>query len=203
MNRVSPGKRLSAYYKAFSNEILWPLILPLRQQLLKRIARRLSKDLSGGLVLDIGTGYGFLPAYMAGKNPNLRIIGIDISPVLIADANQNAEFKRMADRVRFFSARAENLPFKDNTFDTILSTMSFHQWENQQQGLSEVQRVLKPGGKAVIFVGSYYLAHGLEHLTDFFTKRSHKAMNASCETARFADIKIDRVDQILRIKATK
>ena len=46
----------------------------------------------------------------------------------------------------FFTGMAEALPLQDASVDLALSTISFHHWQNQQAGIREIARVLRPGG---------------------------------------------------------
>jgi ubiquinone/menaquinone biosynthesis C-methylase UbiE len=50
----------------------------------------------------------------------------------------------------FFLGAAESLPFPDASFDLAFSTLSFHHWADQQQGLRETGRVLRPGGRFIL-----------------------------------------------------
>lgn len=43
-------------------------------------------------------------------------------------------------------ASAESLPFPDQTADIVFSSLSFHHWSNQERGIQEIARVLRPGG---------------------------------------------------------
>jgi ubiquinone/menaquinone biosynthesis C-methylase UbiE len=161
-------QKLSAYYRAYSKQILWPIILPLRKVQLKQVLKKVTQLSQSGLMLDIGTGYGYLPVEIARKFPRINIIGIDIETALLEDGYRNATKWGVSDRVPFFKARAENLPFPDNTFDIVLSTMSLHLWQNRQKGINEMRRVLKPGGRVLILLVAYLL-HGVGHVTDFYT----------------------------------
>jgi ubiquinone/menaquinone biosynthesis C-methylase UbiE len=59
-------------------------------------------------------------------------------------------------RIRFQKASAERLPFRDDQFDLVFSTMTFHHWADQRTGIAEVARVLTPGGRWLLadFVAS-------------------------------------------------
>jgi ubiquinone/menaquinone biosynthesis C-methylase UbiE len=53
-------------------------------------------------------------------------------------------------RIRFARATAEHLPYRDETFDLVISTTSFDHWSDQRAGLAECFRVLVPGGRLVL-----------------------------------------------------
>jgi ubiquinone/menaquinone biosynthesis C-methylase UbiE len=196
-------KKSAAYKKAYSGNIFWPLMLPLRQLQLRQIAKRAALFLESGLILDIGTGYGYLCVEMARLRPKAHIIGVDIQLELLSDGIKYAVQKGRSDQVAFLRANAEFLPFADNTFDMVLSTMSLHLWRDKQQGIVEIQRVLKPGGQTHILVGSYFLVRGLARITDQFTKKSTNILVNLLATAAFREFKVDYRDSILAIVATK
>ena len=70
-------------------------------------------------------------------------MGVDASAEMIRIAVASDP---LPDRLRFVRGQAEGLPFGDGQFDLILSTMSFHHWADQGEGLREVARALIPGG---------------------------------------------------------
>lgn len=100
-------------------------------------------------VLDLGCGTGRLLDRLAEKFPTLRGTGFDLSPEMIRQARQTKR-DRHRPRLIFISGNAEQLPFTDQQFDTVFNTISFLHYPNPTQVLSEVNRVLSPGG-------NYYL----------------------------------------------
>jgi len=91
-----------------------------------------------GRTLDLGCGTGRnLPLLPAGA----RAVGLDPA----ADALRRA--RRRAPAVPLLIARAEALPFRDGTFDTVLSGLVFCSVGDPPGGLAEVRRVLRPGGE--------------------------------------------------------
>ena len=54
------------------------------------------------------------------------------------------------DRLSFSVGVAEQLPYPDGTFDLVVSSTSFDHWSDQQTGLRECARVLRPGGRLVL-----------------------------------------------------
>ncbi|MBD6618986.1 class I SAM-dependent methyltransferase [Komarekiella sp. 'clone 1'] len=95
-------------------------------------------------VLDLGCGTGRLLERLATKFPDLRGTGLDLSPEMLRVARQkNCHHPRLI----YVEGKAESLPFADGQFDTIFSTISFLHYSEPKQVLSEVARVLAPGGK--------------------------------------------------------
>ena len=94
-------------------------------------------------ILDIGCGTGLLLARAAERFPEARLTGIDAAAEMIGVARSSAP---RGAPVEFLQATAEALPFEPGSFDLVLTTMSFHHWADQPAALSEVRRVLVPGG---------------------------------------------------------
>lgn len=88
---------------------------------------------------------------LAKNAPGLMVTGVDISPDMIERATRRARAEGVADRVVFRVGDALALPFPDQEFDLVLSTLSLHHWARPAQGLREAFRVLKPGGEACIY----------------------------------------------------
>jgi SAM-dependent methyltransferase len=91
-----------------------------------------------GRTLDLGCGTGRnLPLY----GPGVRVVGVDPAwPVL-------GRARRRAPGVPLVRARAEALPFRSGVFDTVVSGLVFCSVPDPARGLSEVRRVLRPGGR--------------------------------------------------------
>ena len=197
-------KKWRAYNKAYSGNVLWPLELPQRKRTLKQVAITAAQLSTIGKILDIGTGPGYLPVEIANACPDVQVVGIDISADLLYDGITRAKHRQVDTRVTFVKAKAEFLPFADNSFETVLSTFSLHLWNDRQQGIIEIRRVLMPRGRALILVGRQRLVKGLALITDFVTGKSIKDMEASCLNAGFKEVKIRKeregVLQILLMK---
>jgi ubiquinone/menaquinone biosynthesis C-methylase UbiE len=98
-------------------------------------------------ILDIGCGTGALLRRLANAYPLASLVGVDAAAGMIQQAQAAVPAGGL---LRFMEARAEQLPFPDGSFDLVVSTMSFHHWADQQRGLAEVRRVLKPQGVFVL-----------------------------------------------------
>jgi ubiquinone/menaquinone biosynthesis C-methylase UbiE len=104
---------------------------------------------NGDLVLDVGTGTGWLAIRCALEVEEGQIIGVDITPEMLAQAALNAEKVGVRERVHFAPASAMSLPYPDDEFDVVLSSLALHH-TTVSQSLAEMVRVLKPGGRLAI-----------------------------------------------------
>jgi SAM-dependent methyltransferase len=103
---------------------------------------------AGGTILDVGAGGGQLACDLAGNFPHVRIVGIDASPQQVKRASRRA--RPFGDRVQFFTAVADDLPFADASFAAVVSSGSIKHWPDQAAGLAEMVRVAQPGGVIVV-----------------------------------------------------
>ncbi|MBE9208266.1 class I SAM-dependent methyltransferase [Nostoc sp. LEGE 06077] len=95
-------------------------------------------------VLDLGCGTGRLLARLATKFPHLRGTGLDLSPNMLRIARLSNHHQP---RLIYVEGNAESLPFGEAQFDAVFNSISFLHYLEPQQVLSEVARVLTPGGR--------------------------------------------------------
>ncbi len=125
-----------------------------KRQLSKIIIEGVAKYVhipDGGKCLDVGCGTGALPIAIAKKNRNATVIGLDrlikIQPLF--EDNARAEG---VENVTFYPGDAQQLPFKDETFDVVVSNYVYHKIpaKDRQALLLETLRLVKKGGTFVI-----------------------------------------------------
>ena len=110
-----------------------------------RVMDLLQKPLTGTL-LDVPVGTAVFTRELYWSNPGLDIYSLDYSPGMIVKAKERlAELEN----VTFIRGDAGNLPFEDGSFDTVLSMNGFHAFPDKTAAVSELARVLKPGGRLV------------------------------------------------------
>jgi len=102
-----------------------------------------------GSALDVGTGPGSIPLKLARRNPNLRLVGVDRSPVMIREARRAAADENLTDRVCFLVGSAHRTCFPDDCFDLVVSNSLLHHLRDPVGVFREMERVARPGGLVV------------------------------------------------------
>jgi len=129
--------------------------LGLREQLLDQLALKGDEK-----VLDVGCGRGLLAIGAAKRLKTGKVTGIDVwNPQDLSGnsaeaAKENAKAEGVADRVRFDTGDARKLVYPDGFFDAVTSSNALHTLDDdreREQALKEMLRVLKPGGRLVVF----------------------------------------------------
>ncbi|WP_157930465.1 class I SAM-dependent methyltransferase [Glycomyces xiaoerkulensis] len=123
----------------------------LAHRLLRGLYRRIARDLSASAepdarVLDVGTGPGVLLAELARARPDLRLTGIDLSADMVAEAGRD-----LGGRATVLTADVGALPFGEGSFDVVVSSYSSHHWDDPAAGAAEIARVLRPGGRLLVY----------------------------------------------------
>lgn len=99
-------------------------------------------DLKNKSLLEVGCGRGGGLAYIKRQFKPARAVGLDLDKLAV-------DFCRKHHRdegLEFQAGNAHRLPFEDNSFDCVINVESSHRYENNRQFLSEVRRILRPGG---------------------------------------------------------
>ncbi len=113
-----------------------------------RVHRRVLLSLPPGFtptaILDIGCGTGRLLRRMHACWPSAQLVGIDQAEGMVAKARQ------LTPAATIYQAPAERIPLEDVSQDLVTTTMSFHHWSQQQQGVQETLRVLRAGGYFIL-----------------------------------------------------
>lgn len=155
----------------------------------------------GEVVLDLGSGAG-LDALIAAERTGEsgRVIGVDMTPQMLARARENAVKAGVADRVEFREGVIEQLPVVSDSVDVLISNCVINLSPDKGRVFAEAFRVLKPGGR--VAVSDILLTEPLPE-----DIRAHAALYVGCvggamvaddyiaamEDAGFADIRWTRV----------
>ena len=101
-------------------------------------------------ILDVGCGIGGSTRRLSSET-GCRVTGIDLSDEYIDTAERLTDLLNMQDRVKFHACSALELPFEDNAFDGVWSLQMNMNVEDKLAWMTETRRVLKPGGRAILY----------------------------------------------------
>ena len=121
------------------------------------------------LILDVATGTGDLAIAMVALSPE-KIIGIDIANQMLDIGRKKIVKKKLTDQVFFESGDAETIPFPDEFFDAVTVAYGVRNFENLEKGLSEMKRVLKPGGIMQILEFSHPGSMPFKQIYEFYSR---------------------------------
>jgi demethylmenaquinone methyltransferase/2-methoxy-6-polyprenyl-1,4-benzoquinol methylase len=107
------------------------------------------KEIEPKRILDIATGTGDFAIASLKLNPT-EIIGMDISSGMLEVGKEKMKKKKVDNIISMRLGDSEDLPFEDNYFDGLTVGFGVRNFENLEKGLSEMLRVIRPGGKAII-----------------------------------------------------
>jgi ubiquinone/menaquinone biosynthesis C-methylase UbiE len=135
-----------AAFEAYRRTSSWPVFVLERYITLEA----LSKLKPRGRLVDAGCGPGFLAAKITQKYPELNVIGLDINETAIKMA-QKAWKSNQNDNLELLNGDVQRMPFANDSLDLVVSSLSLHHWPDAQKAFREIRRVLKPGGRFLIF----------------------------------------------------
>ncbi|MFO7617657.1 MAG: bifunctional demethylmenaquinone methyltransferase/2-methoxy-6-polyprenyl-1,4-benzoquinol methylase UbiE [Bacteroidales bacterium] len=115
----------------------------------RRQAIRSLRDLQPRRILDVATGTADLALAAMRLEPD-EIIGVDVSRKMLEIGRLKVEKRNLSDKIRLLEAPCENLPFEPATFDAAMVAFGVRNFDDPQKGLSELFRVLRPGGRLVV-----------------------------------------------------
>lgn len=105
----------------------------------------------GNKILDAGCGHLRISLGILRKEPDISITGIDFTQSLL-EQGRDLCTQMDINNIELYQGNIKELPFEDNSFDGVVSARVFQYLDDPVKALSEIFRVLKPGGKVVISV---------------------------------------------------
>lgn len=105
---------------------------------------------SGARVLDLATGTGDLAIAIAETHPDATVVGVDPSRNMLSEGTRKVEDMRLSKRIEMQQGDAQALPFEDETFDGVTIAFGIRNVPDRAQGLREMARVTRFGGRVVI-----------------------------------------------------
>jgi ubiquinone/menaquinone biosynthesis C-methylase UbiE len=137
------GKKESKGFLTIADTIFAPIYPVIAEQIVT------NTGIHSGTALDVGSGPGHLANALALAS-ECTVHALDCSPDMIEICQNRVSEKGLTGRVIPALGDVSEIPYGDNTFDLIVSRGSWFFWEDLPKGLSEIYRVLKPGGKTYI-----------------------------------------------------
>lgn len=104
-------------------------------------------------ILDVGCGPGFFPVILGREGHD--VTAVDYTEAMLDQARSNCA--KYGVHAEFFRMDAQNLDFPDGEFDVVISRNLVWDLESPRRAYSEWMRVLRPGGKLMVFDGNHYL----------------------------------------------
>ena len=159
-DRISPKYDALNHLLSFNIDKVW------RRKTAKAVAKSQPKT-----ILDLATGTADLANAVAKRNPQAHIVGMDISEKMLDIGKEKVMQRNLANQIELRLGDAAALPFGDNSFDAVTVAFGVRNFEDFDKGLSEISRVLKPGGQAVILEFSMPERFPVKQLYRFYFKR--------------------------------
>lgn len=127
------------------------------------------KEINPTRILDIATGTGDFALAALKINPK-EVVGIDISEGMLVVGKEKMIAKKVDNIITMQLGDSENLPFEDNYFDGLTVGFGVRNFENLEKGLTEMLRVIRPGGKAIILEFSKPKKFPIKQVFGFYSK---------------------------------
>lgn len=128
------------------------------------------RPFSPASILDIATGTGDLAISMHRRLKADRIIGADISEGMMEVGRQKVAEAGLSDHITFEYQDCTALTYPDNSFDAVTAAFGVRNFENIEQGIAEMYRVLKPGGHLMILELSSPVHFPMKQLYNIYSK---------------------------------
>lgn len=155
-NNISHRYDFLNHFLSLGIDILW-----------RKKAVRLIKPFAPKVMLDIATGTGDFAIECLKLNPD-KIIGIDISDGMLDVGRKKLKSKALTHKIELLHGDSEKINFENGSFDAITVAFGVRNFEHLEVGLSEMYRVLKPGGVAAILEFSKPAVFPLKQLYNFY-----------------------------------
>jgi len=157
-NNISPRYDLLNHLLSLGIDIQW-----------RKKAIKLLKPLNPKVILDVATGTADFAIQSLSLKPD-KVTGIDISDGMLEIGRAKIRKKNLVDIITLENGDSENLRFGDNKFDAVIVAFGVRNFENLENGLASMHRVLKKGGKVVILEFSRPASFPFKQIYNFYFK---------------------------------
>ena len=136
----------------------------------KKIAASLITPVDQGMALDVGAGTADLALLVEPRmGPKGRVIASDLNHAMLSEGLKKVADKGLADKITCLQASAEHLGFADNTFDAVTTGFCMRNVGDLPQAVSEIRRIIKPGGRFICLEFSRPVFGWLRTLYDWYS----------------------------------
>jgi demethylmenaquinone methyltransferase/2-methoxy-6-polyprenyl-1,4-benzoquinol methylase len=156
--------KVSSNYDFLNRLLTFGIDISWRKKVVKFIQNHKAKR-----ILDIATGTGDL-AIMLAKINSEKVIGLDISEGMLEVGKKKVDQLNLNDKIEMILGDSEKLPFDDQVFDAITVGFGLRNFENLEQGLNEIYRVLRPEGTFVVLETSQPTKFPIKQGFTFYSK---------------------------------
>lgn len=150
-------------------------------------------------VLEIGCGNGHQVARILEAAEGITYVGVDISSTMVAEATASNAGAVRAGRAEFVVGNSAGLPFASAAFDRALSLNTIYFWPDPAVDLSELRRLLRPGGRLLIGALAPWSTTDREVFRHGFRLYDADALRSLLRAAGFADIAVDTVRETVEM----
>ncbi len=155
----------------------------------------------GDLILELGHGNcKHLPEILE-KADRTSYYGLEISELMQKQASELNNTATQANRASFHLYNGQKIPFADSTFNKILTVNTIYFWENPEEFIKEIYRVLKPGGLLAISFADKNFMESLPFTAYGFDLYSKERIHSLAETANFKINDISSATERIKSKA--
>ena len=128
------------------------------------------KALQPKKILDVATGTADVAIMASAILKPEKIIGIDISDGMLEMGRKKVEKAGLKEIIELLNGDSETINFEDNSFDAVTVAFGVRNFQHLEKGLSEILRVLKPGGKLVVLEFSRPKMPGVRTMYNLYMK---------------------------------
>ncbi len=150
-------------------------------------------------VLEIGFANGHLLPDLLGHAPNMRYVGIDISPTMVEEARRFNAGLAASGQAAFHLASAERMPLASASIDRAFAVNVVYFWPDAVAVLREIRRVLRPSGFSLIAAATPETTAGNPVFTfeNGFHMRDADTLVALHRLAGFSDVSVEQVSEVV------
>lgn len=148
------------HFLSFGTDLLWR----------KKAIDEISKRTQPSKILDLATGTCDLAIESLRLNPE-TVTAIDISQRMLEEGRKKLYRKKLDEKIKLVIADSEELPFDDSSYDVVMVSFGIRNFEDPEEGLGEMYRVLREGGVVMILEFSRPSKFPFKYIYNFYFQK--------------------------------